>query len=262
MLETERCNASGKHNCLFNQYKIGEADSSGRRIEQIVYLEPNKYIIYFVEKEYLKPYYIDAHDFLAPFTERFQQTLSEIKEMNVKNDPQNEFMRQEIASAYYDALNGYDEVAVGALKTLKEKLLYRAYAWWFTTYAVLCGLMVIASVTMHFITTNVELHQLVYCITSSCIGGLLIHSRKQSETGLAAFLPSIAAYISFFSSIVSGFLIYCVLESNLLLGEFSENSYKMILVCFVAGYSEDFPLKIIDKISEIIGGGKIKKESK
>ena len=56
----------------------------------------------------------------------------------------------------------------------------------------------------------------------------------------------------------SGILIYCILKSNLLLGEFSNNPATMILVCFVAGYSEDIPLKLMDKIGAMFGGDQLK----
>lgn len=262
MNQTEGCGLNGYGTCQFNEYKTGGYDSSSRKIEQIVYLEPNKYMIYFVEKEYLRPYYIDAYDFFAPFSEYFQKTLSEIKEINVKNEPQNEFIRQEIASAYYNALNGYDEVAIGELKTLKNKLLYRAYAWWFTTYIVLCGMITIICGILHAVCPYEEVKQLFYCLTASCVGSLLVHSRKEMTTGLATFLPGIAAYINFFSAVVSGFLVYCILKSNLILGDLGNSKYTMLMVCFVAGYSEDFPLKLIDKIGHIMGEaqGKRKKE--
>lgn len=46
MLETEGCGLSGVDKCQFNDYKIGDYDSSSCKVEQIVYLEPNKYMIY------------------------------------------------------------------------------------------------------------------------------------------------------------------------------------------------------------------------
>ncbi|MEE1071319.1 MAG: hypothetical protein U0L26_02845 [Cellulosilyticum sp.] len=254
MLESEAC---GK-NCQFNRFKIGEMDGSGRKIEQIIYIESNKYMIYFVEKEYLKPYYIDAYDFFAPFSETFQKKLSEVQSINVKNKKKNEFIRHEIASAYYNAINGYNEVAIGELEVLKNKLMYRAYAWWFTTYTILCSIMATISLVLYLMQGMDLIDTLVYSMTASSIGSLLMHTRKDSEVGITTFLPSIAAYIHFLGAIVSGVLIYCILKSNLLLGEFSNNPATMILVCFVAGYSEDIPLKLMDKIGAMFGGDQLK----
>ena len=50
------------------------------------------------------------------------------------------------------------------------------------------------------------------------------------------------------------------LESNLLLGGFSENKFTMILVCFVAGYSKDIPLKLIDKVGSLLDSSKTKEK--
>ena len=246
--------------CPFNQFKIGEMDCSGRKIEQILYWEPSKYIIYFVEGEYTRAYYIDAYDFFAPFSEAFQKKLGVILSLNVKNEKQNDFVRQEIASAYYNALNGYNEVAIGELEVLKNKLNYRSFAWWFTTYVVLCALLGIISTTLYLLGENRSLYNLVYCMCASSIGSLLVHAKKESRTGIATFMPTIAAYIYFFTSIASGFIVYCVLKSNLLLGELSNDTTTMILVCFVAGYSEDIPLKLIDKVGAILGGSKTKEK--
>ncbi len=258
MLETEVCGEVNGTICRFNHLKVGGLDSSGRKIEQIVYLEPDKYIIYFVEGEYLKPFYIDAYDFFAPFSEEFQEKLSEVRSINIRNERQNEFMRQEVASAYYNALNGYNKVAIGELEILKGKLIYRAYVWWFTTYAVLCILLTIITFTVHFISADESITKIIYAINASSIGGMLVHTRKENKAGITTFLPTMAAYIYFFASVVSGFLVYCVLESNLLLGGFSENRFSMILVCFVAGYSEDIPLKLIDKIGSLLDSSKTK----
>lgn len=257
MLGTDVCKDG---NCRFNQYQIGGLDSSGRKIEQIVYFEPNRYIIYFVEGEYLRPYYTDSYDFKAPFSAEFQKKLSEVMSLNVRNEKQNEFMRQEIASAYYNALNQYSEVALGELEVLKNKLTYRAYAWWFTIYVVLGALMTILSVTVHYLELQTDIREVIYCMTSSCIGGLLVHTRKEYKLGIATFLPAIAAYICFFASIGSGFLVYCVLKSNLILGGYGNDTITIILICFIAGYSEDIPLKLIDKVSNVFGGSQMKEK--
>ncbi|MBE6024084.1 MAG: hypothetical protein E7231_12950 [Cellulosilyticum sp.] len=260
MLDTESCGGNSGTSCQFNHYQIGGVDGSGRKIEQIVYLEPDKYIIYYIEGDYLKPYYIDAYEFFAPFSEAFQKKLAEIRYLNIKNDKQSEFVRSEIASAYYNALNGYNEVAIGELEVLSKKLNYRAYAWWFTTYAVLCGLLTIISFTLYFAKGETTIHHMIYCMTASSVGSLLVHVRKETNSGIATFLPSIAAYIYFLGSVVSGFVVYCVLKSNLLLGELGNDSVTMILVCFVAGYSEDIPLKLIDKIGAMLGANKEKEK--
>lgn len=243
---------STSEECRFGWLKEGETDSGGRKVEQIVYVERGKYVIYFVKNDYLKAYYIDDYTFQANFSNTFQQSLSEVRSYNVKNEKKNEFIRQTIASAYFNVLNGYENIAIRELMSLSNKLLYRTYVWWIMTYMICCMVLVLTCAILFFVSHYTRINELVYCITSSCIGSLLVYSQKEKTAVTRHYLPVIDSIIRFLSSAISGFLVYCILKSNLLLGTFSESTFGMILVCFIAGYSEDIPLKLLSGVSSMI----------
>ena len=238
--------------CRLGWLKEGATDSGGRQVEQIVYVERGKYVLYFVKNDYLKAYYIQDYTFQANFSSAFQQALLDIRSYNVKNEKKNEFVRQTIASAYFNVLNGYEEVALRELESLSNKLFYQLYVWWIVTYMIGCLIMIITCIILPFISQYIRLNELIYCMTSSCIGSLLVYSQKEKIAMTRHYLPVINAIIRFFSSVISGFLVYCILKSNLLLGTFSESTFGIILVCFIAGYSEDIPLKLLSGISGMI----------
>lgn len=238
--------------CRLGWLKEGATDSGGRQVEQIVYVDQEKYVLYFVKNDYLKAYYIQDYTFEANFSNAFQQALLEIRSYNVKNEKKNEFIRQTIASAYFNVLNGYENVALRELESLGNKLFYQLYVWWIITYMIGCMLMIVTCVILPFISHYTRLNELIYCMTSSCVGSLLVYSQKEKTAMTRHYLPVINAIIRFLSSVISGFLVYCILKSNLLLGTFSESIFGIILVCFIAGYSEDVPLKLLSGISGMI----------
>lgn len=244
--------------CCFDNYVIGEMDTSGREIEQVAFYEKSTYIIYFVKGDYLKAYYVDAYEFKAFFPERFQQLVGEIRSMNVKNEESNKFVRQGFASAYYNALNGYREVAVGELMNLKNRLLYRSYIKWLTTYLVCNLLLIFGCSIVIYMAGGKWVSEMSYCITSSCVGSFLTYTKQENDKVTEHYLPVIDAMITFFASCISGFLVYCVLKSNLLLGAFNENIYGMMIVCFVAGFNEDIPLKLLKNLTSMVENTKIK----
>ena len=247
--------------CRFGGLKEGETDNGGRKIEQIVSLERGKYVIYFVQNDYLKAYYIGDYGFQPNFSSNFQQSLAEVRSYNVKNKKQNEFVRQTIASAYFNVLNGYENVAIRELLSLSNKLLYSTYVWWIVTYMGCCLLLIITCILLFFASSYTSINELMYCTTSSCIGSLLIYSQKEKTAVTRHYLPIIDSIIRFLSSAISGFLVYCILKSNLLLGTFSESIFGMILMSFIAGYSEDIPLKLLSGVTGMIVTQKEKKEN-
>lgn len=248
-MESENC---GKNLCKFDSYQVGEKDTSGREIEQIAYYEVHAYMIYFVKDDYLKAYYIDAYETKAYFQEEFQCLLGDIISMNIKNEENNQFVRQSLASAYYNAVSGYTKVAIGELKSLKNKLVYGCYLKWLTTYLI-CNLILISCCGLIlFIYHNALINEISFCIISSCIGSFLVYTKKENDRAGEHYLPIIDAIITFFASCISGFLVYCILKSNLLLGTFNKNSYVMMMICFVAGYNEDIPLRLLKNLSNMV----------
>lgn len=237
--------------CRFEWLQVGESDSSGRKVEQILYEERGKYVIYFVEKDYLNAYFVDDYSFYANLSKDFQEILFEVKSYNIKNKKKNEFVRQHIALAYFNALNGYEEIAIRGLNSLSNKLLYCCYVNWILTYLLCCLFLSGVCLFLSVMNYEVKMKEMTYCITSSCIGSLLIYSQKQRTGGAIQYLPIIDSLICFLSSCISGFLIFCILKSNLLLGSFKENIFGMVLICFIAGYSEDIPLRLLTALSNM-----------
>ena len=60
------------------------------------------------------------------------------------------------------------------------------------------------------------------------------------------------AVLDFVKSAISGILIYIIINSNIILGNFSENTLAILVIAFISGYNDDIPLKIIEKIKKII----------
>lgn len=245
-----RCGPS--EGCRFAWLKPGESDNSGRKVEQILYEEPGKYVIYFVENDYLNAYFIDDYSFYINFSNTFQEILFEIKSYNIKNKKKNEFVRQHIALAYFNALNGYEEIAIRGLVGLSHKLLYHCYVYWILTYLSCCIALSSICLFLSYIQYEIQVREMAYCITSSCMGSLLIYSQKQKTGGNIQYMPIMDALIHFLSSCISGFLIFCILKSNILLGSFRENVFGMTLICFIAGYSEDIPLRLLAALSNMV----------
>ena len=64
--------------------------------------------------------------------------------------------------------------------------------------------------------------------------------------------------ITFSASCINGFLIYCVLKSNLFLGIFNDSYYGMMIISFIAGYNEDIPLRLLKNITQMVESAKNK----
>lgn len=253
LIENEKCQ---KERCVFDHYKIGSIDSSGREIEQIVHHEVGSYMIYLVKGDYLKAYLADSYEIRAYFSEAFQLLLSEIWTMNVENVKNNSYIRQSCASAYFNELNGYHQVAIGELTALKERLRHKSYTKWLTAYMVCNIILVIFCFLQSVYCSGAASQEIICCITSSCIGSFLIFTKKENGASTIHYLPVLDATISFFASCVSGFIVYCILQTNLIFSALTESNYSMMIICFISGYNEDIPLKLLNSISNIIGSGK------
>lgn len=233
----------------FDHYKIGEMDTSGREIEQIAYYEYNTYIIYFVKGDYLKAYFVNGYGVKMNIGKDIQFLVGKIRSMNIKNEKENAFVRRSLASAYYNAVNGYSDVAMGELRNLRNKIVYRCYSKWLAAYLVCNVALVMLYAWIMFFVSDELVKDIASCITSSCVGSFLIYSKEENEHMVQHYLPTVDALITFFASCISGFLMYCILKSNLILGAFNESRYGMIMLCFIAGYNGDVPLKLLKSLT-------------
>lgn len=236
--------------CRFAWINAGETDSSGRKVEKIIYKEPGQYVIYFVEEDYLNAYFIDDYSFYSNLSSDFQSILFDIQDYNIKNSPSNQFVRQRIALAYFNSLNGYDELAIRVLKALIHKIHYSIFVKWILSYLI--GTFTMIGLSIAVTLYSIPLSHVIYCMTSSCIGSLLFYSQMDRLSKTVQYMPIIDALVHLLTSQITGFLIFCILKSNLLFGAFSANAYGMILLCFVSGYSQDIPLKLLNKLSLMI----------
>lgn len=154
--------------------------------------------------------------------------------------------------AYYSAINGYTEVAIGELTNLKNRLMYGSYIKWLITYLICNGLLILYCFLVLVFGSNVAIGEISYCLVSSTVGSFLTYTKKENDKASEHYLPIMDALITFFASCISGFIVYCILKSNLVFGAFNESKYGMMLVCFIAGYNEDIPLKLLRSATDMI----------
>lgn len=193
---------------------------------------------------------------LSYFEETFLQLLGEIRAVSIENAKENAYVRQSLAIAYFDEVNGYHEVAIGELTGLMKKLTYKSYTKWLIAYMV-CNVCLLLMCLIGTICCKEGcLQEITYCIASSCIGSFLVYVKKENEKMAIHYMPIVDAVISFSASCVSGFIVYCILQTNLVFGSLTDSYYSMMIICFVSGYNEDIPLKLLKSVSNIVGGGK------
>lgn len=252
-IEIEKCEI-GK--CQFDTYKVGGVDNSGREIEQIVYYEMGNYIIYYVKGEYLRVYFANMYGEQFLFEESFLQLLGEIRAITIDNVKENAYVRQSLAIAYFDEVNSYHDVAIGELIGLKKKLTYKSYTKWLIAYMVCNVCLLLVCLLGTICSKNSCFQEITCCIASSCIGSFLVYVKKENEKLVIHYMPIVDAVISFSASCVSGFIVYCILQTNLVFGSLTDSYYSMIIICFVSGYSEDIPLKLLKSVSDMLGGGR------
>ena len=83
--------------------------------------------------------------------------------------------------AYYSAINGYTEVAIGELTNLKNRLMYGSYIKWLITYLICNGLLILYCFLVLVFGSNVAIGEISYCLVSSTVGSFLTYTKKEND---------------------------------------------------------------------------------
>lgn len=239
----------------FDDYKINGEDTAGRTIERILDHCENKYIVYFVKKQYLTPVFSDSEEFKINLTSEFEDCMSQIDQLPLKDKKKYSFVRVGIAEALKLELRDNHEAANRELQLLIQKIKAVKESEEFWTYFVVFSIATLVLSVLVFIDVNTIVlnKELATCILFSSLGSMLfnLQNQRKHRDSLVINVLQIAV-LDFVKSAISGILIYIIINSNIILGNFSENTLAILVIAFISGYNDDIPLKIIEKIKKII----------
>lgn len=162
----------------FDSYSNGVEDSYGRIIEEVIHHFEGKYIIYFVENDYINAHFIDSDDANIVFSEKFESLLSEIDLMNLNNTKRNMFVRINIAEAVLKELRNHDELACAILISTIDRMKARFDFEKFISFVFGAGIptLIVSMLSLYLVLKRVVLDPFflngLFCVSFSCMGSI------------------------------------------------------------------------------------------
>lgn len=262
-----------------SDYKVNGKDDRDRVIEKIYYNDQNQFIIYFVEDDYLNAHMRRSSLFTdyKPSKE-YDKKLAEVDKyiLYLENNPKEDnkdydYIRKNTASAIKMCAQGNHDASVQYIQNIIDEIRKDVINPQKRKFILGSGIFTIAltALALYIYYQNklydkLLLREAIFCMSFSSLGNLFYYVVKMFETEDSENNLGIEqGYINFSKSAISGLIIYTLIKSKLLLGNFSDNILSMVTFSLISGFSDDIPVKALLKVSEMITGSDGKpKESK
>lgn len=243
----------------FSSYTINSEDKSGRKITEIKRFVEEKYILYFVEMNYLEVFCDVASNYDIKENSILTNKMTEVDKWVIgKNSKKKSlsFIREGFSNAYIAEFDGCTDAAILHLENLINKIKNYNLLKFMIGSGIPVFLVSILSILIYYFNwfgDKIHIKNIIFCVTFSSLGSLFFHFmkyfyRKEYEHEI----DTISGMLSFFKSAISGILIYIVIKSNLVLGIASENIFVIISLSLASGFNDDIPVKLIMKIADVI----------
>ena len=253
-----------------SKIKCGSKTESGQNVKW-VYLKADEYVIYEVESKDLSN---SIRVSVEPWTEddknnregnffKISATYVEMKGLLYKVfDEAN--VKSRLASLIGLAINGDVETATEGFKLLRDEInktyenLFKNRIRYLATVLFFAVLFSILSCTVYYCNVFDDKHinkELIYVITAGTIGGFISVSRRIKQM---VFDKDVNKYLYIFNGLervaLSAFgaiISYFMIQSSIVFGfisELNESTYGMIVLSFLAGFSETLIPNLLIKL--------------
>lgn len=227
----------------------GEKDKTGNIVEKIVFKD-NDYVVYWI-----KGNHTDAIAILCRKDFSFSENIAKIKQkiinLQIPNRRRYKFMRISLADAFYYAFSDNENQAVIILENLYQELSKKINLERNIVYILGMTVPTMLLCIALFISLKITVLPLfkygLICMIFSNLGSILNNINIILNENRRVTL--ITGFFEFIKSSISGVLVYLLIQSNMILGSFANNSMAQYIFCFISGFNDDITLKLIYSIS-------------
>lgn len=237
---------------LFNDYVEGKEDKFGRKISKIVFRDENRYIVYLVEGDYLNAYYSMAEDVMHSIGSDFQEWCVKLDGLNVPNKEEYEFIGRRTASAYEKELRGNNEEACKEIKDIFKTIKGKYYIKRTAISLIFLGILVFTTIILNGFEVDSDAVLILSSFIASYMGTIYVYIKEKHKKSLMRFSPYVDSIFALLQSVLSAAIIICTIKSGIFLSTFKENIYAITLFCFIGGFFDDIPIKMINKIKGML----------
>lgn len=271
---------------LFDDYIEGGKDSTGRTIEKILHYNQHKYCIYFVKDDYLTAHTSRAYeDKEIEYSTLIEKQIASIDALPILNIKSFSFIREGIGSSIYQDFSKNQDVALIILDNLekraKKQIKFHENIEYFSSgagilYIFIFLSLIVFSIKKDFFELSYTINQahpksgwedsaiflanalnrifklkyFLYSMTIAGLGGFLSQIMDINSKEITEPLGRADGVYKMIFSLISGFFLYLVVKSNLLLGFANEKKYVLYVFCFLIGYNKDIFISLSNNISE------------
>ncbi len=244
---------------FFDCYSEGKEDNNGRKIEKVIAHVQNDWIVYFVENNYVDVGFASESKLIIDGD--IDKKISEIGILiDEKNSPKNEYVRERVSEALVQYLmdTNNKDYSLRLLNKLENDIIQKikierniSYFWSGGMVLFVDFILCLLVYNEKILIKNKEIVFIFYMMLVSGIGTSLHHLLLINEEKITDNILSrerINGIYKMFLAFVSGFFIYLVIKSNLILGLLSNNKYAILTLAFMVGYRNDILLNIINQL--------------
>ncbi len=251
-------------------YKEKGKDVHDRTIEKILYRDDNQLVIYFVKNDYLNAYARMSPEFTgSKASKKYNQKRAELEKYilyldhNPKiNNEDFEYIRINEAYAIKMYTIGNHAASVQYIQNIIDEIRKDVIVPQKLEFIIGSGILTLLLVSFAFFiyyfnyfSDKTFFRQAIFCMSFSSLGNLFFYLVKMFETEDSQNNFGLyQGYLNFSKSAISGLIIYTLIKSELLLGNFSDNILSMVTFSLISGFSDDIPVKVIMRLSKTITG--------
>ncbi|MEJ8555196.1 hypothetical protein [Tepidibacter sp. Z1-5] len=247
---------------FFDSYSIGAKDRNNREIKEIYKHVRGSCIVYTTTYNYINAHIERVREEDLPISKEIEDLVLKIDLLKPDNIEENSYIATSICQAIIQDSENNTEMAISILedtikniKKVQNKNYIHSYLPTIVIITIITSALSLFTYYYNWFLHKNFLRELIFCVSFSTCGTLLNHlvstyslneKPKEHSSGF------IGAINDTLRSSLNGVLIYTLIKSNIILGNFGDTIEAMCVLSFVTGFKDEIIIRLMEKLAESI----------